>query len=188
MRLRKATIVLLCLLFMSQVALGIDSALATYTPSSSIELEGKFKGTSASALLLTVRIKNISSTSVTIHWDSCSLVFPGGRSERIIHTGVRYVESAKPQAETTIPPGAYIEEAIWPANMSTYYKITGWTHDPIRIPSEGTQIKLYVSWTDKTGKHEGPWTWNVDRSGKVFWTIMFILLGIGLVSTAFQTE
>jgi len=178
MRLRKATIVLLCLLFMSQVALGIDSALATYTPSSSIELEGKFKGTSASARSLTVRIKNISSTSVTIHWDSCSLVFPGGRSERIIHTGVRYVESAKPQAETTIPPGAYIEEAIWPANI----------HDPIRIPSEGTQIKLYVSWTDKTGKHEGLWTWNVERSGKVFWTILFLLLGIGLVSTAFQTE
>jgi hypothetical protein len=105
---------------------------------------------------------------VVIDWDRCALILPDGRSERVIHVGVRYLEKAAPQAPTPIPPSAEVEEAIWPSNFirwrSGYGNTSGgWEEDPIRV-SPGDVIKLYLTWETGGQGASGSWAYKYTPS------------------------
>jgi len=61
-------------------------------------------------------LHNKKNVGIKIKWDDCSYVAPSGQTMRIIHTGVKLIDRDKPQAPTTIPPGAKITDELVPAD------------------------------------------------------------------------
>jgi len=165
----------------------ITTKLLQHTDTSSLEVDGSFLSTRNLPYRLSLRITNTSTTGITIDWDECALVLPNGRSERIIHTGVRFISRAEPQAVTAIPPGAHIEESVWGANMTSYVRLLGlWKTDWVRIPFGKSEFRLYLTWRDSRGTHQGIWQWQVERTLSVFWTIDFAAIA-GLLLYALAT-
>jgi len=111
---------------------------------------------------LQVTIANHSERLVAIQWDLSVLVLPEGVSERVIHTGVRYVEQGKPQAPTAIAPQSRADEVIWPASYCSASD-DGWVHLPILI-DDGDVVKLYLVW-EQDGEQRGEqWAWRFEST------------------------
>lgn len=62
-----------------------------------------------------IDLMNRTSDPLKIMWDDISLIIDG-QAHRIIHTGVRLIEKEKPQAPTTVPPGASLVDQITPVD------------------------------------------------------------------------
>jgi hypothetical protein len=109
-----------------------------------------------SARSLDVVISNPTDSLLTILWDESAMVLPGGTSERVIHTGVRIIDKAAPQAPTAIAPRSRTTELIWPAahvTTSEYFptsSISLW---------HNCTISLYLTIEDASGKRTENWTW-----------------------------
>lgn len=83
-------------------------------------------------------LTNKTSHSVKINWDEAVYVDQSGRSKRVIHSGVKYVDRNSPQPPTVIVRGATISDMVFPAD-SIYYvsgQYGGWREDPL-FPSYG---------------------------------------------------
>ena len=65
---------------------------------------------------LTFSLANNRSSSLRVLWDETALVSLDGKSHRIIHNGVRYIDSGKPMSPTVVPAGSSIDEAVMPAD------------------------------------------------------------------------
>ncbi len=111
---------------------------------------------------ISLGIRNDGSDQIMIAWDRCSLILPGGRSERIIHTGVKYAEKEMPQSPTPIPPNAYIAETIWPSSR-VEWSGAHWRRDPILVRPDD-MIALYLVWQDSRREHQGRWAWVAPAS------------------------
>lgn len=118
-----------------------------------------------------ITIVNAGNSAVTVDWDACSLTLPSARTERIIHTSVRYLNSAMPQASTTIPSNGYISESIWPSTYTTWCKLffwgllgdPAWVREQISLPASVGTLGLFLTWSDSAGKHDGMWIWTIQE-------------------------
>lgn len=66
------------------------------------------------------RLDNKADNSIKILWDEASLVFDG-QSKRVIHKGIKLIDSDKPQPPTVIPPHAFIKDLVVPSE-NIYYR------------------------------------------------------------------
>ena len=166
------TAVVCCAL--SVETLGITTSWKQKPASSSLEVGAVFSGGTRTVTGMQITVVNAGDSAVTIDWDACSLTMPSGRTERIIHTGVRYLNSAMPQASTTIPPNGYISESIWPSTYTTWRKplfwgLLGdptWVRERISLPASVGTLGLFLTWSDNAGRHDGTWTWTIQEDAR----------------------
>jgi len=109
---------------------------------------------------LTVFIANPADSLTSVIWDESALVLPGGTSARVIHTGVRIVDQAAPQAPTAIAPKSRTIEAIWPVS---HVDTDGDTHG-ISL-HDGCVIKLFLTIQNPSGKATEEWIWRFSERG-----------------------
>ena len=75
-------------------------------------------------------LRNNAGEPIRINWDEVSYVDPSGSSHRVMHSGVKYSERNNPQAPTTVPPGARIEDILQPTDMVEYSDVLSeWRED-----------------------------------------------------------
>jgi hypothetical protein len=119
---------------------------------------------------------------VVIDWDRCALILPPARAERVIHTGVRYLEKAGLQAPTIIPPFTEVQEAIWPANY-IHWVGSDWREEPIEIAT-GDVIRIYLTWEVDGQKAGGAWAYRFSSATSL---TSFFLIG-GAVLPVYSEE
>jgi hypothetical protein len=92
---------------------------------------------------------NKSRAAIRILWDECAYIDPTGRSFRVIHQGVRFVDRDKPMASTVVPPGASIRDLVYPASSVTW---TGsrWQQERLYDPRMTTPFTFGVFLTMET--------------------------------------
>jgi len=61
-------------------------------------------------------IQNKTDNGIKINWDELAFISPNGKSERVIHNGVRLIERNSPQAPTIIPPKSRISDILIPSD------------------------------------------------------------------------
>jgi len=138
---------------------------------------------------ISLSIQNQSDETVTVLWDESSVVDPSGLSQRIIHTGVRFMDKAQPQAPTPIPPDSRVEVSIWPADRFVFVLDT-WLPRPIPV-KDGESLRINLTWRTPTGgQRSASWSWRatiVERS-PVFWisAVLGVLVGLGLLILLLQ--
>jgi len=127
-----------------------------------VTVSGQFEIRYGQVASILLSIVNLSDSLVSVLWDDSALVLPDGSSGRLIHTGVRYVEVAKPQAPTPIPPRSRATEAIWPVNQ-LYQLGSQWEYHRIKLVNECV-IKLFLTIEEQIGKHTYEWAWRFQES------------------------
>lgn len=158
----RRTVLMLLLALLSVGILAKARSTWSYSPlpsseTRSLQLIGTFDVSSlgrAQSLVLT--IINQSSNLVTVLWDECAMVLPDGSSQRIIHTDVRIIDRAAPQAPTAIAPNSRTTESVWP---SQYFSIGKYVHErDISLQDQGI-IRLYLTCQIGDGRHTEEWAW-----------------------------
>jgi hypothetical protein len=61
-------------------------------------------------------LKNLSQEPLELNWNQVAYVDVGGKSHRVMHTGVKYIERDQPFAPTIIPPSAKIDDIVLPTD------------------------------------------------------------------------
>lgn len=91
--------------------------------------------------LIEFELENKTKHSIKIIWDEGAFVDTEGKSERIIHSSVKYSEKGNAQPPSIVVRGGSISEAIYPAS-NVYYSATleGWRHVPL-LPTEKVDKK-----------------------------------------------
>jgi len=158
-------------------------SLTNVASSNTLSLVGEFDVSSKGDTNgLTVLIRNPTNSLLTILWDESAMVLPGGVSERIIHTGVRIINKAAPQAPTTIAPHSIAhEEIIWPASLVTPGNNA--RGSSIRLSNNCT-ISLYLTIQHPSGKKVENWTWTftgVPRKPINWWLWIGIFLVLSVI-------
>ncbi|TRZ90984.1 hypothetical protein D4R89_03580 [bacterium] len=75
-------------------------------------------------------IQNKTNGGIKINWDDLSFIYPGGRSTRVIHSGIRLMDRNIPQATTIIPPNARVSDILIPSeNINN--NSGGWYTEPL---------------------------------------------------------
>ena len=86
-------------------------------------------------------LQNKGNNPIKIDWDQVSYVDVSGKSHKVIHSGVRYIERDRPQVPTIVPPTANVEDIVFPSDYVYYSKSIGWCKTPF-FP-EGPDAKIY---------------------------------------------
>jgi hypothetical protein len=75
---------------------------------------------------------NKSNRSVKLIWDDVSMV-KNGEAKKTMHKGVKYIDAEKTQPSINIPPGATIDEIVFPSENAFFVggQYGGWTSRPI---------------------------------------------------------
>jgi hypothetical protein len=63
---------------------------------------------------------------IEIIWDETSIVMPSGTSEKIMHSGVKYVDRGQSMPNTVLPPNAKITDELIPIDNVSW---NGTFHD-----------------------------------------------------------
>ena len=169
---RCARILLLALGIMAVLSLGLAArstwsySLVEGASSNTLTLVGLFDVSSmwpsgGRASSLSAVISNPTDSLLTVLWDESAVILPGGESARVIHTGVRIIDKAAPQAPTAIAPHSRTTEAIWPVSHVTareYFSTAS-----IRLWNN-CRISLYLTIQDASGKRTDNWTWVFTRT------------------------
>jgi len=58
--------------------------------------------------------------SMVLHWDRASFVDIYGKSERVTHSGVKFVDASRSQPPSSIPPATSLADTIVPVSNITY--------------------------------------------------------------------
>lgn len=83
--------------------------------------------------------------SLKIIWDDVAYVDHSGKSNRVIHAGIKYAQRSEPQAPTTIAKGAFIDDLILPAEnvfMTSIY--SGWEKKSL-VPSYAPEKEILLN-------------------------------------------
>ena len=78
-------------------------------------------------------LTNKTSHSIKIEWDEAVYVNESGMSQRVMHSGVKYIDRNNPQPPTTIVRNATISDLILPSD-NVYYvsgQYGGWNEKPL---------------------------------------------------------
>ena len=65
-------------------------------------------------------LKNKTNHSIRVPWDDIVFINPGGRSMRVIHSGVRFVDRNKEQAPSVVAKNSVLEDVLIPADYIYY--------------------------------------------------------------------
>ena len=66
------------------------------------------------------QLTNKSSHTIKLNWDDMSYVSTSGQVQRVMHSGVKYMEKNNSQPATTVPRGATISDLLLPTD-NVYY-------------------------------------------------------------------
>jgi len=88
-------------------------------------------------------LQNKTNNPIRIDWNQISYVDYLGKSHRIMHSGVKYIDRDNSQAPTIVPPTARIEDIVFPTDYIYYSsgKYGGWREIPL-FP-EAPEAKLF---------------------------------------------
>ena len=78
-------------------------------------------------------LHNKTSKPLTVDWNRASLVDASQAAQKIMHSGVRYIDRDKPQPPTVVPPGAKLEDVLVPISNVRYVGgnvARGWSTAP----------------------------------------------------------
>jgi hypothetical protein len=70
---------------------------------------------------LSLVLRNKGSRAVKIKWDESAFVGTDGKSQRVIHTGIRLVRRDEAQPPSMVPPNATLEDEVVPASSVSFY-------------------------------------------------------------------
>lgn len=65
---------------------------------------------------LAFSLKNKTDNPIKVDWNQLSFVDTDGKAHKIMHQGVRFMERDRQQPATTIPPGASVEDFVYPSD------------------------------------------------------------------------
>lgn len=111
---------------------NLNYSLIKPTPSDTLEYADEFIDVvfSISTREIGFSLINKLNRPMKINWDDISIVYPDGKSTRIIHNGVALRDTANPQAPSTIPPNSKLEDFLVPAENIHYYQ-NDWAISPL---------------------------------------------------------
>ena len=78
------------------------------------------KSATSVPLGLSLVVRNGSARSVTIDWNTVTIIDQGGRAQGVIHRGVKMADRSGILAPSTIPPGAMLEDFVYPREMLSF--------------------------------------------------------------------
>ena len=65
-------------------------------------------------------LKNKTKHSIKIPWDDIVFINPGGRSMRVIHSGIRYIDRNKEQAPSVVAKNSILDDILVPSDYIYY--------------------------------------------------------------------
>lgn len=65
-------------------------------------------------------LKNKTNHSIKIPWDDIVFINPGGRSMRVIHSGIRYIDRNKEQAPSVVAKNSILDDILVPSDYIHY--------------------------------------------------------------------
>jgi hypothetical protein len=69
---------------------------------------------------LSVVVKNTAARAATIDWNAVTIIDGTGKTYGVIHRGVKMVDRSGVLAPSTIPPGAALEDFVYPRELMTF--------------------------------------------------------------------
>jgi hypothetical protein len=106
-----------------QYQVAYQFALVKPTPSEALEYEDEFLKVRFSIpenKQIAFALLNKTDEPIVIPWDQVSFVDVENKSHKVMHQGVRFIERDQPQSPTTIPPGALVEDFVYPSDAATF--------------------------------------------------------------------
>ena len=76
---------------------------------------------------LNFKLKNNTKSTIRIMWDDAAYVNASGSTDRVMHAGVKYINRNESQPPSSVPAGAYIEDAVIPTSVIAFMPYVGWT-------------------------------------------------------------
>lgn len=70
-------------------------------------------------------VQNNTDHSIKIVWDDAAFVGVSGKSSRVMHSGVRYIDKNNPQPPSVIPKGSTLDDIIVPVD-NIYFSGSNW--------------------------------------------------------------
>ena len=80
------------------------------------------------------QMQNRSSKSITLDWNQIAFIDETGKSHKVLHSGVKYADMNSAQPPTLIPPGARVEDVLFPTDYVNFTTYNGWKENPL-LPS-----------------------------------------------------
>jgi len=71
-------------------------------------------------------LKNKESAPMRLDWNQSTFVDCHGKTLKVIHSGVRLMEANSALPPSVIPPGALLEDIVYPASYASYSTVSGW--------------------------------------------------------------
>jgi hypothetical protein len=87
---------------------------------SALDLTSNEETASSRPLGLDLLIRNGSPRGITIDWNAVTLINDSGRAYGVIHRGVKMADSSAIVAPSTIPPGAILEDFVYPKELISF--------------------------------------------------------------------
>ena len=75
---------------------------------------------------LNFKLKNKTTSTIRIKWDDAVYVNASGSIDRVMHAGVKYINRNESQPPSSIPAGAYIDDAVIPTSVISFVPYVGW--------------------------------------------------------------
>jgi hypothetical protein len=69
---------------------------------------------------LSVLVRNGSTRGLNIDWNAVALIDSAGRAQGVIHKGVKMADRSGVLAPSTIPPGAILEDFVYPREVLSF--------------------------------------------------------------------
>jgi hypothetical protein len=87
-------------------------------------------------------LQNLTNNIMKIIWDESALILDS-KTERILHSGVRYIESNNPQIPTIVIPKAFLSDLMTPIDNIHFINVyeVGWQVSPLFHPEDRTKDK-----------------------------------------------
>jgi len=115
-------------------------------------------------------IRNKTDSGIKINWDDLSIIYPGGTSSRVIHSGIRLMDRNNPQAPTIIPPNARVSDVLIPSENIYYVsgQYGGWREHSLfggdGLSWDGKEFSIYFPLEIKGNKQEYTFKFKINVS------------------------
>ena len=98
---------------------------------------------------LNFALKNNTRGNIKVVWDNAAYVDANGRTERIMHAGVKYADRNESQPSSVVPAGAVLDDAVIPVGVVGYSQYSGW-YEGTMFGFSQTDRKLAEAQKEKT--------------------------------------
>lgn len=122
---------------------------------------------SSAPATLTIEITNIGKTGLTVDWNAVSIVNQAGEAHKVIHKGVKMDDRSGVLAPSTIPPGATLDDFIYPSEYITFrsgdrYRSSAWLgRNFIEGMRPGNRFRVFFPLKSTAGEIEYQFTFEV---------------------------